>query len=62
MRYFTEQSTNCKEMVVGLISPKFNFSHIERVIRLILEPKLHKARSIDTFLIKQGMKNKKLGF
>jgi len=52
-RYFTEQSTNCKEMIVCLIFPKSNFSHKERGIKLTLNPKSHKARSIDTFLIRK---------
>jgi len=47
--YFIEWSTNYREMVVGLISPKSNFSHKERGIKLTLDPKSHKARLIDTF-------------
>ena len=40
-------------MVVGLNSPKSSVLHIERSIKLTLELKLHKARSIQTFLTKQ---------
>ena len=35
--YFIEQSANCKEIVVGLISPNSNFSHRERGIKLTLD-------------------------
>jgi len=51
--YFTERSTNCKEMVISLISPSSHFLHIERGIKLALDPKSHKAWPMGILCIRQ---------
>ena len=53
--YFIQRSANCKEIVVGLISPSSIFSHIERGIKFTLDCKSHQGQSIGTFPIRQGI-------
>ena len=51
--YLIDLSASCREKVVGFAYPSPSFLYIERDIRCILAPKLHKALSKNEFSMVQ---------
>ena len=54
-RNLTDLSANCRDILVGLMSPSLSFSQIDKGIRLTLAPKSHRALSMTDFPITHGM-------